>query len=364
MAAPTFTSITPSSGWSAGRQLVEIRGTNFRLPTTQPVSTSGAAPRAPQSVRVLFGGVPARSVRVYSSTLLRVLTPQHWATRWWFDFGDKRVRAPGPQAPPPPGATLVEESGTVDVTIENIDDDGDLIAGETITAPSAYSFVRPRLDQQGTWDRAVTAFVDALRVSIMDNVVDDADADYDVDTGEVRGLTSVSSLPAIALVNKNFDDSADQFSQGPDEEDGSGDYVLVRRAPIFTDFTCSLIGMSEDPLELRAMAELVRLFFQNQDEILIPKNPDVPAAGNYRLNLRRGPDETGTRESGRIGRTNLLIFTVQVLISGIPTESAPGIAAGGLSFMPDGSSHEGVVGVTRTAQSFPRTAVKKTAADP
>ena len=364
MAVPTFTSITPEAGWSAGRQLVEIRGTGFRLPTTPAVSTSGTVQRAPQSVRVLFGGVPARSVRVYSSSLLRVLTPAHWPTRWWFDFGnDKRVKAPGPDATPPPGAVLVEESGTVDVTIENIDDDGVLIDGETITESSAYSFVRPRLDQQGTWDRAVTAFVDALRIALMDNVVDDADADYDVDTGEVRGLTSVSALPAIALVNKNFEDSADQFSQGPDEEDGSDEYVLTRRAPIFTDFSCNLIGMSEDPLELRAMAELVRIFFQNQDELLFLKNPEVPAAGYYRVNLRRGPDETGTRESGRIGRTNLLIFTVQVLISGIPTESAPGIAAGGLPFMPEGSSHEGVVGVTRTAQSFPRTAVKKTAAD-
>lgn len=361
MSVPTFASITPSAGWSAGRQLVEIRGTGFRLPTAPAASTSGPVPRAPQSVRVTFGGTVAQITRVYSSTLLRCLTPPHWPTRWWYDYGNgNRSRAPGPDASPPKGATLVEESGTIDVTIENIDDDGVLIAGETITASSAYSFVRPRLDQQGMWDRCVTTFVDTLRIATIDNVVDDADADYDVDTGEVRGLTSVSSLPAIALVNKNFDDSADQFEQGTTEETGSDDYVLVRRPPIYTDFTCALLVMSEDPMELRNISELVRIFFANRDEILIPKNPSVPEAGNYHLNLRRGPGDTGTRESGRIGRTNLLISSTQVLLSGIPTESAPGIAASGLPFMPPGSSHEGVVGVTRTAQTFPQSAVKKT----
>lgn len=360
MSIPTFTSITPSAGWSAGRQLVEIRGTGFRLPTTPAVSTSGPVARAPQSVRVYLGDVLVPSVRVYSSTLLRCLTPPHWPTRWWFDFGNgSRDPAPGPNAPPPDGATLVEESGTVDVRIENLDDDGELIAGETVTGEDAYSFVRPRLDRQGTWDRAATAFVDALRLAIMDNVVDDADVDFDVDTGEVRGLTSVSSLPAIAMIEKTFDDADDQFSPGQAEQTGSGDYTLVRRPPIFTDFSCRLVIMSDHVTEIRNIAELLRTWFQNQDELLIPKNPDVLAAGYYRLQLRRGP-ETGVRESGRIGRTNLLVCSMQALVGGIPTESAPGIAAGGLSYMQAGSSHEGVMGVTRPAATFPKSAVVKT----
>lgn len=352
MAAPTIVSVSPSSGWTAGRQLVEIQGTNFRLPTAPTPTGPGRTPRAPQSVSVLFGDTSAREVRVVSSSLLRVLTPQHWPTRWFYDFGNgERVEAQGPDATPPPGATLTEESGTVDVVVSNIDDDGAVITGETATSTDAYSFVRPRLDRQGTWDRSVLAFVDALRLAVLDNVVDDADVDYDVDTGEVNGLTSVSRLPAIALVEKVFDNADDQHEQGNVEEQGTGDYALIRRAPSYTDFTCRLVGMSENPSELRAMSELVRLFFQNQDELLIPRNPDVPAAGNYRLNLRWGP-ETGIRESGRIGRTNLLVFSMQVVIQNIPTESAPGIPLTGLSFMPEGSSHEGVVGVTRSVQTF------------
>lgn len=352
MAVPTIDTITPSSGWTAGRQLVEIRGTNFRLPTAATPTGPGRTPRSPPSVTVLFGETPAREVRVVSATLLRALTPAHWPTRWYYDFGNgTRTEAQGPDATPPPGATLVEESGTVDVVVTNIDDDGDAIAGETVTEASAYSFVRPRLDRQGTWDRAVLAFVDALRLAVLDNVVDDADVDYDVDTGEVTGLTSVSRLPAIALVEKVFDDASDQHEQGYVEEVGSNDYTLVRRAPSYTDFSCRLVGMSENPVELRAMAELVRLFFRNQDEILIPKNPDVPAAGTYKVNLRWGP-ETGIRESGRIGRTNLLVFSMQVMLQGIPTESAPGVPVEGLAFMPAGSSHEGVVGVTRPVTSF------------
>jgi hypothetical protein len=94
------------------------------------------------------------------------------------------------------------------------------------------------------------------------------------------------------------------------------------------------------------MEELVRLFFKSQGEIFIPKNPDVPSAGNYRLELLRGPD-TGITESGRIGRTNLMVFTQQMILTAIPSETAPGVPAAGLSFMPPGSSHEGVVGVTR-----------------
>jgi hypothetical protein len=346
MPVPTITSITPSSGWSAGRQLVEIRGTNFRLPTPAAAGP-GVKPRAPQSVRVLFGDVEARSVRVYSASLLRVLTPAHWPTRWFYEFENgERAPAPGPNATPPQGATLVEVSGTVDVTVLNVDDDGDAIAVESVVAAAAYSFVRPRFDRQGVWDRAVTALVDALRIAVIDNVVDDADVDYDVDTGEVMGLTSVSNLPAIALVDKRFDDPMDSREQGTVEEAGSDDYVLVRRPPSRKDFSCRLVGMSDDVVELRAMAQLVDLFFHDNADLFILKNPDVPAAGHYRLELRHGADP-GISESGRIGRTNLLVFTMQVIVADIPTESAPGIAPVGLPFMPAGSSHEGVVGVTR-----------------
>ncbi len=360
MAIPTIVSLTPSAGWTAGRQLVEIRGTNFRLPTTPAVSTVGAVARAPQSVEVLFGASAAPSVKVYSTSLLRVLTPTHWPTRWWFDFGNgTRAPAPAPDATPPKGATLVTESGTVDVVVRNLDDDGEIITGETVTSEDAYSFVRPRLDRQGTWDRAVTTLVDALRLAILDNVVDDADVDFDVDTGEITGLTSVSKLPALALIEKDFSDAEDQHEHGQVEETGSDHYALVRRAPIYTDFTCRLLGMSDDPTELRALAELVRVFFQNQDEIRIYKNPLVPEAGTYKINLRRGP-ETAIRESGRIGRTNLLVFSAQLVLSGIPTESAPGIAVSGLSYMPAGSSHEGVIGVTRTFDKLNLSAVKKT----
>src|SRR5689334_15998624 len=126
MSTPTITNLTPSAGWSAGRQLVEIRGTNFRLPTAASPTATSAAARAPQSVQVLFGDVPAKSVRVYSPTLLRVLTPQHWPTRWYYEFDNgQRDPAPGPDADAPQGATLVQVSGTVDVTVTNVDDDGE-----------------------------------------------------------------------------------------------------------------------------------------------------------------------------------------------------------------------------------------------
>lgn len=353
MTTPTITSVTPSSGWSAGKTLVEIRGSGFRLPTPFDYNQPGIAPVPPPTVRVLFDDLEAKDVQVASNGLIRCLTPMHWPTRWYYEFGNgRREPAPPPstESNPPDGATLVTVPGTVNVTVININDSGVPIAGESAVAEKAYEFTRPRLDQKGTWDRAVTKLRNLLRIAILDNVTDEADLDYDVDLGDVSGLTSIAKAPAIAITQKVFSDSDDPMEQGVTEEAGADEFVIRRRAPIYTDFSCRLLLISEDIVELRAMAQLVRDLFLHTNEFLLEKDPNNPSFGSYKVTLML--DRQGIQETGRIGRTNLLMASAVVGLMGIPSEWDVNVTNPGLPYdAAVGKPHEGVLGITRVART-------------
>lgn len=73
MARPTITSVLPARGHAGGGYLVEIRGSNFRMPDAP------AAPRvaSPESVAVYFGEEPALGVGVAEDGLIYCLAPEH-----------------------------------------------------------------------------------------------------------------------------------------------------------------------------------------------------------------------------------------------------------------------------------------------
>jgi hypothetical protein len=65
MATPTLTSISPATGSTGGRTLVELRGSGFRLPP-EP-SATGPAPVPGPTVAVEVAGRPATDVRVLAA---------------------------------------------------------------------------------------------------------------------------------------------------------------------------------------------------------------------------------------------------------------------------------------------------------
>src|SRR3990167_7876709 len=153
MAIPTFTSITPATGPTGGRNLVTIVGTGFRtwpappaLGPVPPPPAFGPAPATAAPVRVTFDGEAALSVAVVSSTTLKVVAPPYRGN------SEASPTHPSDGSPPLP-------LPATDVIITNVDDAGVAIPGEMVTAADAYLYARTALltpiaaEAQQVWRR-------------------------------------------------------------------------------------------------------------------------------------------------------------------------------------------------------------------
>lgn len=329
MALPTITSITPSAGHTGGRTLVEIVGTNFRLPSAPPAE--GPVPEPPPTVRVLFGGVPAIAVWVASTTLIRCITPIHDAS----------------------GAPT--EMPASDVAVENIDDAGVLIPGETVTAAAAFSFERPRYDVECHLEHVTKAFALELDRQVLNNIQWNPHADFDPITGasfvDVDTLDAIkrtfAQLPGIALIDVRLRDSSDHASDVEQEvEAGSGTWI-ARRAPVRQDLTCTLVGASDSIGELTRMYSATRLFFKKNPKLRVLRDPSDPAseAVEYRMSFAKDDE---VQISGRAPGSGVVTFSAAVAIHGILLEDIPGVPTAGVPGTPAGMAHEATVAKGRT----------------
>lgn len=337
MAVPLIVSVVPSSGHTGGRTLVEITGENFRLPTPPPAQ--GLTTPPPPSVRVLVGGVEALRVWVVSPTLLRVLTP----------IND------------PSGTPATNERAAVpasDVVVENIDDAGVLIAGETTTRAAAFSFVRPRYDVECHLERVVKAFIVELKRQVLDNVQWNPHADFDpmlggsfldLDNPDVA-QRSLAHLPGIALINVGFTDSKDQSTDTQHEIRVDDATWIARRAPVAQDISCTLVGASDNTGELLRMFQATRLFFMKNPDLVLPRDPNNIAAGaiGYQMDFAAGERvEVSARTTA-----NVETFSAGVTIRGVLLEDIPGLPTDGVPGTPAGVAHEATVEKGRTVERF------------
>lgn len=348
MATPTITSITPSSGWTGGGSVVEIRGSGFKL--IPPYTGPAPGPKPADTVKVTFGGVPAKKVMVASATLIRCIPPRHEPNRWVYRFADgKEVPALRGDGTPPEGATLEQVAeGTVDVVVANLQN-GSVIPGESVTAAGGFTFRRPRLDRAGTWLRTVDAFIDELQVVFLENVVWSPNVDYDPDTGDVTGLVGLAEIPGIALMQLSFPDGKDQrASEQTAVNSEDGQHVLLRRPPVFSDMECNLVAVSDDDAELFTLAQAMRVYFKNTEGLVLARDPDGGDHGT--VLFRYFADPRGVQMSGRLGRTNMMTATLAVALRSIPIDAVPGVEQAPLPGEPAWIGHEGVVGVTRRLQ--------------
>ncbi len=132
MAVPQIFGVSPSAGPSMGGNMVIVDGLNFRLPDEPPAT--GVAPKAAQTVEVLFGTIPADPEKI-------------------FVVQDSRLYV---KAPPFPMHDANEVpllvAQTVDVTVTNLDNNGDPIAGETVTEVDGYAFDRVDISGENPHD--------------------------------------------------------------------------------------------------------------------------------------------------------------------------------------------------------------------
>lgn len=303
MAVPTIATLSPATGAPTGGQLVEITGTGFRLPTAPPATIP--APVAPPSVRVLYGGQESPRVDVISDTRLLVAVP-------------KRTMPIGTDGQ----TTLGTE--TVDVVVENIDDSGVLIPGETVTAAGAYTYVRPGVDYSAPRSgvaRVTTTLIDLLRSEVLNNTVIETSTDYDPDTGTSR--IEVQSTPQLILTGPEVEANTFFTYRGAYLVPGlnPGEAYRHRRHRVL-DLTFEIIGITNSTLEMHNLIELL--------EAVIDRNTsfdfECAPGETIPLELRWVEDPRYERQPNDPGLiSDLRLFRGSVQVRGYPITDLPGV---------------------------------------
>lgn len=321
MAIPVIYSVGPSSGHTGGGQLVTIYGESFRMPPPfaaakrihgpWPPDAQAPAPPTP-TVQVLFGGVPAINVGVVSTGILQCTTPPH-------DPSGIPYIAPQPNRA---GQIAVPPS---DVTVTNLDDDGDPIPGESTTLTQSYSFLRPNLTMPGVAATVLTALVLDLQRQIIPNVEFNPHTDYDATSGDFLNITFQAALPALALINLKVP-QAEGRPRATEEEvtfqtdDGTG--YEVNRLAVLRDMVLTVLGVSDNQSELLGLAEALEVYFRRTGGLNLPANSDDPNGPTVNFPMYR---ETDTVFTGRIGVSNVMAFTFTMRLVGVPFADFPGL---------------------------------------
>ena len=298
MATPVIDSASPDVGHTSGWALVSIVGSNFRTPTADT-----------STVRVSFGGVAALRVSVASDTLIRALTPAN-------------------------------NPGLASILVENMDDSGVPIPGESATLANAFRYARPKITHgtESTLVKALRAIMHKLRQQVIGEVVHTVHVDYDEDTGAEIHMTKVAKVPAIVVVGPDVTENRFySLNEGIEVDEGTpeGDFVETRE-PLTVDIGYEIIGLSDRSHEALNLLEATLLFFK--------KNKMLEIDGlSYELDLVRG-SEPSMRSAAN--NDNLRSFSGRFVIRGVDLVALGGIPSGETIGVPN---HE-IVGRGRTLE--------------
>lgn len=307
MAVPTITSISPVSGHSGGRQFVEIDGTNFRQPTPQSVAANGITPVAPPSVSVTFGGVPAREVRWLSPTLLYAITPVTALT-----------------------GAQVKAGGQVDVVVQNLNDDGTPIGGESATLAQGYTYLLPTLtgDNESDLARCIRAFIQELERQVTPNVAWPQSTDYDDATDAAEMVAKLPSLPGLVITEVDLRDNDFYAHRGPEYVQSTDGDSFVRLAPPVTvDIVFTLAGISNNSVEIINLAAATKRFFRKNPYLILERDPTQPGLGSVQYEMDAYEDKT-TKLTITANKDNLRHFVLVATVRGFDIEAMSGLPTG------------------------------------
>lgn len=292
MAVPLIVSVQPAVGPTGGQNLVTITANNLREPPDAPplIQTSGVLP---ETVHVDFGGELATGVRVISQGKLTCLAPIH-------------------------------DSGLVDVTVTNLDDDGDPIPGETATKAGAYTFSRPNLTVEDDLTRLVRTFLRELRRQVVDEVSLAPHTDYDDETADFLQLAHIAKMPGIAVIGPDINENrffSTNAKQSVDNGDGTFD---IRRSPYTVDLQFEVVGVAELTVQkLNLMAAFTK--FINRNKFLrMDRDPADPAAGRVQYEMDF-TDDGEPSATDRLNDSNIKAFSGTIIIRGFDLEDLAGV---------------------------------------
>jgi hypothetical protein len=263
MAVPEIVTVFPSEIRTLGPGLFEIYGHNFRTPATPAVDLI-PVPEHPPTVEVLVDGVLALNVDVASDGHLVVLAPPH-------------------------------AEGDVDVTVRNIDNDGDPIVGEIDTKTEAIRYLYPGLQTDIDLVKLTEGFVLEIRKQVHPNVTNLPHTDYDQSPYKLR---FIAELPAIIVTGPELLENALSTVSGDRYVNDDGETFTVQRQPRTVDVGFEITGISDNTRELLNLMELVEQFFHQNRTLSFTDvygdsaelEIDFQTAGDLRVTSRSNED--------------------------------------------------------------------------
>lgn len=305
MAVPTISLVTPATGKTIGRELIEIYGTNFRLPI---IPTTIPAPVQPPTVEVLFGSTLAQRVDVITDGRLIVITP--------------------PQA-----ETVVSgDVSAIDITVRNIDDNGDPIAGESVTATAAYTYKLPELWKTTRLQYLVNEIIQSLKDQVHPEVMlNSPHTDWDDTPLDGMSITAIAKFPAIVLNGPEMVENR-FYSQNAlceaDIEPSTVEEFVRRREPRTVDVGFQVLVLSDSVQEVLNLTSFLTSYFHNNKTLGIPTditNPATSEVVDFELDFQPGGDFAWSTEESN---SNIRQFRGSILIRGFDVVEGPEVNKG------------------------------------
>jgi len=288
MAVPTIIAVTPSTGPAAGRNVVKITGTNFRLYT--PPAYGPAHSAAPSRVRVTFAGSDALAVSAISSTELDAVAPEY------------------------PGDAELASFPASTIVVQNLDDNGSPIAGELASLATAYTYTRealrlPAQVPESPYVRVTRTLLQLVKRQVLLSAGPHVHTDYSAD-----GIAlTPAALPSVHVVGPDVEPDAYGWENEPVEEPQLDGSVLVYPNPMMHQFGYDLVGYSDSWPELLSLQAAFRKIPWNNAWLVMAG--DVPAGSALRMPLLARTDPTlGTG----IGNANLRTCAISLVITRVP----------------------------------------------
>lgn len=300
MAVPTITSIAPAIGHTRGRGLVEIIGTGFQ---TWVIPAPTGAPTAPAwpTVKVLFGGAPGTEVAVVSSSRLFVRAPPSPLGGVKPDFGE----------------------GEVDVILSNVDEDGDLIGSETVTAIAAYEYRRQQLSAESDLARLVRTLLQEMKRQIIPNVSNTTHSDFDLESADLLDIVDVAELPAVVIFGPSIQENRFFSLNGPVTRQLTNGEYETRPASDTDDLLFAFVAVSDLKLEALNLQSSVRSFFANNKWLTMARDPNNLPLGEVKYDMQLDATGIGFVPSGD-GKSNLRSFSGSFVVRGFDHEDLTG----------------------------------------
>lgn len=289
---PVIVSLTPDRGPAQGKNLVRLIGTGFSA----------------HGVLVTVEGEPALRADYISATEVHYLAP--------------RKPPKGPTGLPD-GSTL---TGLYAVTVQNLDSDGNVIAGASFTLANAYTYERPNTDSKhkAIYSRITAEMVKLIRNDLVPHVSTTRNTEYDPELDLRSSFVDVTKFPGMALFGPVTRPSRLNPKRRPLVYSASAEGRAVRRrARHRKDLVFRFVVVEEFKQQELSLMAAFQAWFDDNGYLKVFRDPNDVEQG-FELYPFRLEDEL--EPVGEPNGTNVRAFRGSFSIMRVSVEDIPGMA--------------------------------------